>query len=250
MEMTHRPLHDSPQGPFWTDRDVDTNARELPDGQRRKLHGRLIHAHEQERFRIARELHDGFAQRIAVLALELEMLARGAHASDIHERLAQLSFQVKELGSDLHRVSHELHPVKLHLLGLEAAIRSLCTQLSTTHHLSIRLDVHDVPHPLSHDSELCVYRIAQEALNNVVRHSGALNAQLTLCAVQGNIVLVVADNGSGFNREASRMRGSLGLTSMRERVELIDGRFSLHTKEGEGTRIEVRVPVRLKQDRT
>ena len=151
---------------------------------------------------------------------------------------------MEELGSDLHRVSYELHPVKLHLLGLEAAIRAFCKELSTTRHLSIRLDVHDVPHPLSQDSELCLYRIAQEALNNVVRHSGASSAELTLCVVQGDIVLTVADDGAGFNRDASRMHGSLGLTSMRERVELLDGQFLLHTKEGEGTRIEVRVPVR------
>jgi signal transduction histidine kinase len=204
----------------------------------------VIHAREQERRRIARELHDGIAQDLTVVAVALKTLANDKNSPDIHGCLAELSTQLAAVGSELHRVSRNLHPATLDLLGLEAAIRAFCADLTSTHHVRVQLLIQNVPRPLTQDIELCVYRITQEALNNVVRHSGAATATVTLEGMQDQIVLTVNDTGVGFDPHVSGVRPSLGLRSMRERVELVDGQFLIRSAKCEGTRIEVRVPCR------
>jgi PAS domain S-box-containing protein len=224
---------------------VDFTDRHRLEDERRELSGRLIHAHEQERIRIARELHDDVAQRLSLLAVELSSLARHADKvpSDIHERIVQLSAHAATLGSDLHRMSHELHPATLEQLGLETAIRAFCRELSNAHGIAIDVNVRAVAHPLPQDVALCVYRVTQEALRNVVRHSGASTAIVTLAATTDEIVLNVTDSGAGFDVRAPRDRASLGLRSMLERVWLVNGQLAIHSKKGEGTRIEARVPL-------
>jgi signal transduction histidine kinase len=163
--------------------------------------------------------------------------------SSVQERITQLSNYAAALGSDLHRVSHELHPATLEQLGLEPAIRAFCRELSHTRHIRIDVDVQQVPHKLPEEVALCVYRIAQEALHNVVRHSGASSAAVMLGGNEREVFLSVTDAGAGFDAHAPRRRASLGLRSMRERVRLVNGQLSVASKMGEGTRIRASVPL-------
>ena len=224
---------------------ADRRSRRLLEWQLRELTGRLVHAHEQERIRIARELHDGVAQGLAVLALDLRRLAeeREDGEVDIRNELGQVSMRVAELGAELHRVSHELHPALLEQLGLEAAIRAYGTELSKVRRLDVEFQVGAVPDQLPADIALCLYRVTQEALNNVVRHSGAQSATVSLAAVHDEIALAVTDSGLGFDQRSAGAKATLGLKSMRERVRLVNGHIRVDSIEGQGTCIDVRVPL-------
>ena len=210
----------------------------------RGLSRRLVSAHEEEGIRLARELHDDVAQRVAVLAAELSALARESDElpAGISNRIVTLSDDVAALGGDIHRLSHHLHPVILQHIGLGPAIRVFCRELSETRQVKIDVRVSQLPALLDKDIALCLYRIAQEALHNVVRHSGVSSAVVALATIKHDIVLKVVDCGVGFDPCEANVRPSVGLTSMRERVRLVNGQFSLWSKKGEGTRIEVRVP--------
>jgi signal transduction histidine kinase len=221
---------------------ADPGSRRRPERELRELSGLLIHAHEQERVRIARELHDGVAQGLSILALELQRLAENGPV-DIRGEVRQLSMRVAELGTELHRVSHDLHPVLLEQLGLEAAIRTYGRDLSRAARIDLNIEVHDIPDRVPQTVALCLYRVAQEALNNVVRHSGASSAMVRLAAVHGEIALTVTDRGVGFDQFAPPVRAALGLKSMQERVRLVNGHIGVHSTKGKGTRIEVRVPL-------
>ena len=223
---------------------VDFTGRHRLEDELRSLSGQLIHAHEEERSRIARELHDDVAQRFSLLAVDLATLARDEGVSPIlRQRVSDLSERTTALAADLHRMSHQLHPVILEQLGLEAAIRAYCEELSTTRQFTIDLDMRDLPATLSWNLALCVFRIAQEALHNAVRHSGAAGASVTIAVSGDEIVLRVIDHGSGFDPEAPRHRASLGLSSMRERARMAKGRLEVHSRPGAGTRVEAHVPL-------
>jgi signal transduction histidine kinase len=224
--------------------------REVTESRRamelnRTLAGRLLTSQEDERQRIARELHDDMAQRLSLLAVDLGTLARrdDSPPAELRPRLAALSSQAAELGGDLQRVSHQLHPATLKQLGLEMALRAFCRELAQTRQFAIDVEARDVPPELAPDVALCLYRIAQEALRNVVKHSGASRALVTLARIDGALALTITDDGSGFNAAAPAERAALGLTSMRERVRLAGGSLTVDARNGAGTRIEARVPV-------
>jgi signal transduction histidine kinase len=221
----------------------DITDRRRAERALRELSGRLIAAQEQERHRIARELHDDLSQRLALLAMELEQLSmRPAHsAAELSSRSKALWQKTSEIAADLHRVSHQLHPTKLEALGLEPAINGFCQELWRQHHLQVRFAHRNVPRTIPRDVALCLYRIVQEALRNVIKHSGVLQADVELTAtVHDQLQLLVADSGSGFAVDTCRWTG-LGLISMRERVHSIDGEFVIHAVPGRGTRIGVTV---------
>jgi PAS domain S-box-containing protein len=225
---------------------VDFTDRHRLADELRELGGQLIHAHEQERIRVARELHDDLAQRVASLSIGLGALLRQAQKDPgaMRQRIAELSATVTALGSDLHRVSCELHPAALEQLGLAAALRGCCAELSKTHGLEIRVEIAGVPQGLPADVALCLYRIAQEALHNVVRHSGAGSVTVSLMGSAGEVTLNVSDDGVGFDPGGPRKDVSLGLIGMRERIRLVNGRLVVESAVGRGTRIEARVPLR------
>lgn len=210
-----------------------------------QLTGKLIDAQETVRTHIARDLHDDVAQRLSLLAIDLSMLQMqfGQLSSSAHQRIGEMSSRAAEIGSDLHRLSHELHPALLGELGLEHAIRAFCRELSNARHLDIDLRVRDLPHPVTPDVALCVYRVAQEALHNVARHSGASSASVTIERVGDDLILTVTDRGVGFDVHEAHEKDSLGLRSIEERVNLLDGEFAVRSKNGEGTRLEARVPL-------
>jgi PAS domain S-box-containing protein len=212
----------------------------------REVSGLLIHAHEQERIRLSRELHDDVAQRVSLLALELsEHRDRLKEAPlDVRQQVAKLLAQTQEIGSELHRLAHELHPARLKQLGLEASIRSFCRELGNARRIAIRVEIGGIPNELDSSVALCLYRITQEALQNVVKHSGATRAMVALSRARDEMFLTVIDNGHGFDAAAVDTKGTLGTVSMRERARQARGEMFVTSKPGHGTWVEVLVPFR------
>ena len=222
---------------------MDVSRRKEAEVAAQTLSGRLIHAQEVERARLARDLHDDLNQSLALLAVELDLLGQKppASSSEVTDRMRGFSAQVKSLSSEVHRLSHELHPAKLEQLGLVAAVRGFCRDLAAAYHIKIEFEPRDVPRALPDDVALCLYRVVQEALQNVVKHSGAEGARVELTADQNELSLVVSDHGCGFDAADKTDGSSLGLVSMRERVRLLNGQLSVQSAAGEGTRIKVRI---------
>jgi len=206
----------------------------------RDLAGRLIAAQEEERARIARDLHDDLGQKLAVVAMGLDHLAMRDERRHV-PKPAELKEQVDRIANDLHRLSHALHPSQLHMLGLVDAIDGCCREISSQRNLTIEFTHVHVPAIVAPEISLCLYRIVQEALSNIVRHSGATSASITLSGNSEHIALQVADCGKGFLPDPARE--GLGLVSMRERVRHLGGRLELGSSPNLGTTIRVRIPL-------
>jgi signal transduction histidine kinase len=206
------------------------------------LSWRLLTAHEDERRRLARELHDDVTQRLARLAVDAariestRALPRDGASLSVHGELVRLS-------EDVHALSYRLHPSILDDLGLAEALKAECEQ--ATRHQPVRVDVEvsQIPEKLPHDVSLCLFRVAQEALRNVARHAKASVATVTLALEDDGLLLAVSDNGIGFDVEATRSHPSLGCASMSERVRLIGGRLGIKSEVGRGTTISAWVPL-------
>src|SRR5215831_16512361 len=201
---------------------------------------KLIESQEQERARIGRELHDDINQRLALLALELEQLQE--NPSEIQPRVKELRRQMAEVSNDVQALSHDLHSSKLEYLGVVAGMKSWCKEFAERQKIEIefRSDVSSVL-PLA--VGLSLFRVLQEALNNAIKHSGVKRIEMQLREDSGEIHLVISDLGRGFDVEAASQGKGLGLTSMRERVRLVNGTISIESKPMGGTTIHVRVPL-------
>ena len=218
---------------------LDDSSREVRD-----LAGRLFEAQEQERSRIARDLHDDVNQRLALVSIELSALRRHAGASDRAE-LDHIQDELIALSDDVRDISHNLHPSMLQETGLTAALGSLCS--AQRHRNGPSIDVHvdadadNLPAPVA----LCIYRATQEALGNAIRHARAQHIQIRLRTVPAQAELLIDDDGVGFDvdGELARRRG-LGLFSLEERAKLLGGTFQLTTGRGKGTHICMRIPLR------
>jgi signal transduction histidine kinase len=207
----------------------------------RAVAGRLIAAQEEERRRIARELHDDVSQRLALLAVQLEQVALDSPGDDaFRRRWRDLARTAGDIATDLHRISHRLHPAKLETLGLVAAIGGFCQELWCRQRLRVRFTHANVPHAIPGDVALCLYRIVQEGLQNVIKHSGVLEADVHLAGDGHELLLRIADAGGGFIPNAPSA-GGVGLASMQERVNAIGGTLIVHAAPGLGTRIVVKV---------
>jgi signal transduction histidine kinase len=219
----------------------------LRESQRelRALNGRLLLAQETERRRIARELHDDLNQSLALLAVELDLLAQkpSESAARIGRRMSELSARVKQLSSAVHDLSHNLHPSKLEQLGLVAAIRGLCKEQVQAHGLVVEFTHQQMPSAIPEDTVLCLYRITQEALRNVIKHSGARHARVELSGNEDGVSLRVVDDGAGFDPRAVDGHDGLGLVSMRERLRLVGGAIVIDSRPSAGTRLDVHVPL-------
>jgi PAS domain S-box-containing protein len=220
---------------------LDTTTRKQAEEAARDLSGRLIYAQEAERMRLARDLHDDLSQSLALLSIELEMFGQSQPAE--RGRMQEFSGQVKRLSSEVHRLSHELHPAKLEQLGLVASLRGFCKEFAAAHEMAIEFADRSVPRTVPEDTALCLYRIAQEALHNVIKHSGGTAAKVELAMERGELRLVIADDGVGFDPKTMRTNGSLGLVSMGERARFVHGLLLVESHAGKGTRVEVRVPI-------
>jgi signal transduction histidine kinase len=215
-----------------------------------QLSGMLINAQEQERSRLAAEIHDDFSQRLAALSLGLETAAEGFPASwqKTNGQLQELSNAVSEIGADLHTLSHRLHSSTLERLGLVAGVASFCKEFTAQQETQVAFSHHNVPRSVSPDVALCLFRIVQEGLRNVKKHSGAANARVRIETIDDTLHLSISDDGTGFHMADLLDRQGLGIWSMRERARLVAGRFEINSEKRKGTRIDVWTPIKLNSD--
>jgi signal transduction histidine kinase len=211
----------------------------------RALTGRLINAQEEERKRISRELHDDLSQKLALLAFNAGgLLAEPAASSEkMNQKLRNLQGQVQQLAQDVRQISHELHPSILDDLGLVAALDELCQEFSAREGIEVVFEPEAIPKVLPVDLASCLYRVSQEALHNVLKHAHASQVRLKLSASGDGIHLCIRDNGVGFDSEAGLSRPGLGIVSMKERVGLVQGEFTIGSRPGHGTELKVFVPL-------
>src|SRR5262249_51069257 len=221
--------------------------RRKVEAGRTELLRRLVHAQEEGHRRIARELHDDLTQRLAVLAIDAGTLEQlPGCPPDIGQRTRAMREQLAALSESVHSLSRQLHPSIVDDLGLVDALRSECQSVEQRDGIAVKYCARDVPTDLPRGVALCVYRVAQEALRNVVRHARSSRASVRLVADERELVLSVRDWGAGFE-VAARRKSGLGLESMRERARLIRARLTIRSRPGEGTRIVVRVPLHRSQ---
>lgn len=207
---------------------------------------RLIASQEAESKQLARDLHDVFSQRLAVFAMDIATLAQRPPKSPalLREQLKKLEEQTKSLATGIHQISRQLHPAILDDLGLVVALKNECIAFSEIAGVPAIFDAEDVPSSLPEDVSLCLYRVAQESLRNIGKHSKASEARVHLQGGPEEIALTIQDIGGGFDLNEVRRRKGLGLVSMEERVRLARGRFAIESRVGEGTRVEVRIPLK------
>lgn len=204
---------------------------------------RLIEAQEKERTRIARELHDDICQRLALLSMEMERASRSQDGSG--KFLEKIRAHCIEIANDVQSMSHELHSSKLEYLGIVAAIRGFCREFAKQHEVNIAFSERNIPSLVPRDVSLCLFRVAQEALHNAIKYSGASRFAVELNGVRDELHLEVRDSGVGFDQEAIGIDRGLGLVSMQERVHQVHGHFRVESKLGVGTRVVAVVPVVL-----
>ena len=219
---------------------MDITDRKAAERSLMEMTGRLIRAQEEERCRIARELHDDFNQRLALLAIGLERLGQTfAAESTALSQVSDLCRLTHNIASDVHRLSHQLHSAKLEHLGLVPAIKGLCRELSEQYGAHIHFVHRNVPHTMAKEAALCLFRVVQEALNNTIKHSGVRKSQLELFGDRGTVHLCVSDTGAGFDLQSVSAKGHLGLISMQERVRAAGGTIAVESRPSKGTRISV-----------
>jgi PAS domain S-box-containing protein len=224
---------------------IDVTERKQAEEAMSTVNQKLIQAHEEERTRIARELHDDINQRLALLAISLEGLQHNLPSSkaEVMQDIAEACKQVQDLGSDVQALSHHLHSPKLEYLGLAAAAAGFCGEVSNRQGVEIAFHSENIPKDLPMGTSLCLFRVLQEAIQNATKHSGSRHLEVSLSSGLSEIELTVRDSGIGFDpQEAMKGRG-LGLTSIRERLKLVNGDLSIDSQPQRGTTIQARVPL-------
>lgn len=220
------------------------NALRASNQQNHDLAGRLITAQEDERRRIARDLHDDVTQRVALISVEMELLGNCESPVEAGARSGRLAARLRELSTDIHRISHQLHPAKVDQLGLVTAARSLCGATARQSGLPIEFSARNIPADLPSNLSLCLYRVIQESLHNVVHHSKAGACRVELIGETDGLRLTIVDEGQGFDVNQAARTGGLGLVGMQERVRLLQGTIAVSSSPGQGTRVEATVPLR------
>jgi PAS domain S-box-containing protein len=224
---------------------VDVHVRKEVELARIEVASRLLNAQEVERTRIARELHDGIGQQMALLNIRMQSLAASVSQEQgpIYSGMKKLSSDLAAIGNDVSQLSHQLHSSELEYLGLTAAITGLCRRFSEEYPIKVACECKGIPAGLENTIALSILRVAQESLHNIAKHSNAKTVQLELTCVDRELVLVVRDNGDGFDVKKDRTKAGLGLISMRERIVLVGGQFVIDSKPGVGTTVMARVPL-------
>jgi len=222
---------------------VDITERKLAEAALASVSRRLIEAQEQERSRIARELHDDIGQRLALLAIKLAQLQQSPpNSSELPSRVGELQKETSEIAADIQSLSHELHSSRLQYLGIAAAMRGFCREFGEQQKVEVDFKTHDLPVPLSPDISLCFFRVLQEALHNSTKHSGVRYFEVELWGTADEIHLTVSDSGAGFDIDAAKASRGLGLISMEERLKILNGTLSIESQLQRGTTIHARVP--------
>jgi PAS domain S-box-containing protein len=230
---------------------ADITERKFAEEVSSSVSRRLIEAHEEERTWIARELHDDINQQIALLTVQLKQWTKHPPNSEanIRKHIGSVCEQLSDLAKDIQALSHRLHSSKLEYLGIGVAAGSFCKELSEQQQVEIEFSQAGIPHSLPKEIALCLFRVLQEALQNAVKHSGERHFKAELHGTSSEIQLTVNDQGVGFNEQDAMGGRGLGLISMRERMQLVGGAFSIESKPGGGTTIRARVPIIAEQHR-
>jgi len=192
---------------------------------------KLVRVQEQERARIARELHDDIGQRLALLTVGLTGVSE------------ELQMQASEIAADLQSLSHELHPSKIEVVGAVTGMHVFCSEFAQQHQFDVDFQASDIPRQLSSNISLSLFRIMQEALHNTAKHSGSRQCRVRLWEAHGWVHLVVSDEGKGFDVTATKENRGIGLITMQERVSLVDGELRIESEPGSGTTVHARVPI-------
>lgn len=222
---------------------IDVTDQKLAQEALSSVSQKLIQAQEEERSRIARELHDDINQRIALIAIELKRLDPTSYSEeDATSHLREIVARLIELGKDVQAISHRLHSAKLEYLGLAAAAGSLCRELSAQHRVKIDYAHDHIPSDLTPEISLCLFRILQEGLNNAVKHSGVRTFRVELHGTSEHVQLTIRDSGIGFDPKLAFANKGIGLTSMQERLHLLKGSLSIESAPTRGTIISALVP--------
>jgi PAS domain S-box-containing protein len=223
---------------------IDITDRKLAEESLTTIGRRLIEAHEAERTRIARELHDDINQRLALLVVELDQCNQNASTIEITKGVRHTQAQIAEIAKDVQGLSHRLHSSKLEYLGLATAAKSFCKELSEKTNVEIVFKHAGIPQNLSKEVSLCLFRVLQEGLRNALKHSGVRSFAVDLQSTGESIELTVTDCGRGFEAQDAFIGHGLGLISMRERLQLVHGELSVKSQPGAGTTLRARVPLK------
>jgi PAS domain S-box-containing protein len=224
---------------------IDVDDQKQAELERTELSRRLMTAQEAERTRIARELHDGIGQALAVLGIQMQSASQPAalRLGKKNPGLQELCGKLKEIGNQVSRLSHQLHSSELEFLGLAVAVKGLCREFSEQYHIKVECACSDIPEGLDNDVALCFLRIVQEALHNVAKHSRASKVRVEVSGGANDLTLAISDDGVGFEMSNMRKTAGLGMVSMRERMHLIGGEFTIVSKPGGGTKIQAQAPL-------
>jgi PAS domain S-box-containing protein len=224
---------------------VDVTSSKLAEEALAHLSQKLMEAHEAERARIARDLHDDFGQRMAVLTMGLESVSRviARAMPDTAGQIRGLYGHALSLATDLQALSHRLHSPRLDYLGLVEASEGLCREVTEQHRVDVVFTASGIPQDVPKDVTLCMFRVLQEAVTNAVKHAGVQRVRVAFTGSAHGIGLEVADAGVGFDPETAMRGRGLGLLSMRERLHLVKGEIEIDSRPNAGTTIRARVPV-------
>jgi len=224
---------------------LDVTARKQAEEALVGIGGKLIAAQEQERTRIARELHDDINQQLAFLSVTLDQFRENppTSISQIRLRVEGFAKKVAAVSESVQALSHRLHSSKLEYLGLVVAIQGFCREFAAQHQVEVNFSHESVPDNVPQEIALCLFRVTQAALVNALKHSGVKSFDVLLGGTSQGVRLVVRDAGVGFNIEQMLNHDGIGLISIRERTRFVNGKLALHSKPNAGTTIEVEVPL-------
>ena len=221
----------------------DISALKESEAELRELGLRLITAQEEERARLARELHDDMSQRLAVVTIGIGRAASATAEDERAEAFQTATRELLRLGEDMHSLAYQLHPSILEELGLAEALRAECERRTRQGQIDISMAFEPLPARVAPEAALCLFRVAQEALNNAARHAETDAVSITLRQTDDGLLLAVSDDGVGFDPESPRTGMHLGLASMRERLQLVSGTLTIESAPNEGTTIGAWVPL-------
>ena len=243
IESRHVLMHEADGRRLVLETNRDITERKRAEHALEDLAARLIHAQEDERSRIGRELHDHISQTLGVLSIKIDQLrASGGITREIGEALDALRRDSSEITDDVHRLSHRLHSSTLDYLGLVPALQKLVAEFSERHDISIAFAHASLPPSLPSEVALCLFRITEESLTNIAKHSQAKSAKVDVNGRVDGIHLRIEDAGTGFDMTMLGHKGGLGFVSMRERLRALRGTVHVNSAPSQGTRIDAWVP--------
>ncbi|MFN8626222.1 MAG: ABC transporter substrate binding protein [Candidatus Binatia bacterium] len=223
---------------------VNRAKRRVAETAARNFHGRLLLAHEEERARLARELHDDVTQRLACLAIDAGQIEMAPSGPTVSEAVGGIREGLVRLSEDIHALSYQLHPSTLDDLGLLTALKAECEHFSQRESIPVEVRLSEITESVPREAALCVFRVAQEALRNVGRHARARTVEIALRSLDRGLQLAIRDDGIGFDPKIQTGL-HLGLASMRERVQLLGGELDIESAPGQGTTILAWVPLKV-----